>query len=85
MNDPQYKEYFKSNSEIWNDTLKIIIDHINQHHSLPTNKNNQYLCSWIKTQQHNYKNKKKIMKNEIIYNKWTEFINDLQYKQYFAN
>jgi hypothetical protein len=42
--------------------------------------------SWINTQKTNYDiniNKcKKGMKDEDIYNKWTEFINDNQYKQY---
>ena len=43
------------------------------------------LGSWINTQQQNYKNKKQIMSNEEIYNKWTEFINDKKYISYFQS
>ncbi len=38
---------------------------------------------WISQQQKTYKNKQQIMKNEEIYNKWTEFINDPKYIKYF--
>jgi len=34
-------------------------------------------------QQQNYKNKKNIMKDENIYNLWTEFINNDKYKKFF--
>jgi hypothetical protein len=39
---------------------------------------------WIGTQQTNYKKKDNIMKNEEIYDKWTDFINDDKYKKYFT-
>jgi hypothetical protein len=45
----------------------------------------QILGAWIQTQLHNYKNKKYIMSNKNIYNKWTEFINDEKYKIYFLD
>ena len=42
---------------------------------------------WISRQKINYNidiNKcKKGMKDEEIYNKWTEFINNIKYKKYF--
>ena len=38
---------------------------------------------WIVTQQKNYKNKEKIMKNKEIYDKWTEFVNNPLYLKYF--
>ena len=85
INNPQYIKYFQSNEDTWNNTLKNIIEHINKHHSLPTNKNNQYLCSWIQTQKQNYKNKQDIMKNESVYCKWTNFINDPLYIKYFQS
>ena len=47
------------------------------------NKQISVLGEWINTTQKNYKNIKIIMKNENIYNKWTEFINDHKYKNYF--
>ena len=31
----------------------------------------------------NYKNKKQIIFNDDIYNKWSSFINDNKYKTYF--
>ena len=41
------------------------------------------LYHWLLTQKASYKDKKQIMKNQEIYNKWTEFINDPKYKKYF--
>jgi hypothetical protein len=38
---------------------------------------------WLSHQQQNYKKKEHIMKNNEIYNKWTEFLNDNNYKKYF--
>jgi hypothetical protein len=43
----------------------------------------KFLGLWIYTQENNYKNKKYIMLNQKIYNKWTEFINNPKYKNYF--
>ncbi len=40
---------------------------------------------WISTQKSNYKNKEQIMKNEEIYNKWSDFINNPRYKVYFQS
>ena len=49
------------------------------------NKNVKQLGHWIGMQLHNYKKKEQIMKNEEIYNKWTDFVNDDKYKQYFIS
>ena len=39
--------------------------------------------SWIGKCQENYSKKTQNMKDETIYNLWTEFINDSRYKKYF--
>ena len=41
--------------------------------------------NWMDCQQKNYIKKEQIMKNEKIYNKWTEFMNDNKYKIYFMS
>ena len=41
------------------------------------------MASWIGTCQKNYSKKTKNMKDETIYNLWTNFINDSRYKTYF--
>ena len=38
---------------------------------------------WLSHQIENYKTKRNIMKDDIIYNTWTNFINDDKYKKYF--
>ena len=43
------------------------------------------LGNWILNHTRNYKNKTDIMKNQEIYNIWTNFINDDKYKEYFVS
>ena len=38
---------------------------------------------WISSQKTNYENQQNIMINKEIYDKWTNFINDSNYKVYF--
>ena len=87
INDDKYKKYFISNDEIWIKQLEEIKKYINENNKRPSqsNKNNDIkkLGNWIQSQQQKYKNKKQSMKNEEIYNKWKEFINDEKYKVYF--
>jgi len=89
INDPQYKQYFQSNEELWYETLQKVIEYIDENKKRPVkenkNKNIKQLGCWVSTQMKNYKNKKCIMSNESIYNKWTETINDPQYKKYFQS
>ena len=40
---------------------------------------------WLGTQKQNFKNKKKIMKNDEIYNIWEQFTTSDKYKQYFLS
>jgi hypothetical protein len=87
INDSIYKVYFISNKDNWIDILnkvKLYIDTTNKRPSSGDKiKEIKKLGQWICDQKKNYNNKKYIMKNEEIYNKWTEFINDDNYKKYF--
>ena len=87
INDKKYKEYFISNDDLWINNLNKVKKYINENNIRPNsinkNKDTKTMAEWISTQIQNRKNKKKIMKNEEIYNKWTEFINDDKYKKYF--
>ena len=87
INDGKYKIYFQSNEELWYESFNKVKDYIIVNEKRPSeiNKDNEIkkLGKWISHQVTNYKTKKEIMKNEIIYNKWTDFINDDKYKQYF--
>jgi superfamily II DNA or RNA helicase len=64
----------------WDEKLELVKDYIKENNNLPSrsdkNINIKSLGFWIKTQKHNYKNKKEIMKNEEIKNKWEEFIKE---------
>lgn len=87
VNNMQYNKYFQSIDEVWNDRLQEVIKYININNKKPNlkDKNNKIksLSYWLYDQQSNYKNKEGTMKNEEIYNKWTGFINDPRYKNYF--
>jgi superfamily II DNA or RNA helicase len=89
INDDKYKKYFISNEEKWINILEEIKQYIHTNNKLPSgidkNKEIKKLGIWIYTQQQKYLKKKEIMVNEKIYNKWTKFINDLIYKQYFQS
>ncbi len=89
VNDLKYKKYFQTNEDLWNETLEQVINYIDENNRRPTesdvNITAKELTSWIYTQITNYKNKKKIMNNEIIYNKWSEFVNNSKYKKYFLS
>ena len=85
INDDKYKKYFLDNETIWIDNLEKIKKYIDENNKRPScnDKNNKIKSfgTWICHQQKNYKNKKEIMSNEYIYNKWTEFINN--YNKFF--
>jgi hypothetical protein len=87
INDTKYKEYFKSNKDNWYELLNKVIHYIDINKKRPSthdkDRNIKIISTWINHQQNNYKNKTEIMKNEEIYNKWTKFINNDKYKQYF--
>jgi hypothetical protein len=80
-----YKQYFLTNDEIWVNSLKQVEDYIIFNNKRPPESNKdieiKQLGSWINTQQQNYKNNERIMKNENIRKYWKEFTT--KYKQYF--
>jgi hypothetical protein len=82
-----YKEYLLQNKEGWNNNLKKVINYIKENNKLPThydkNKEINSLSVWIGTQKKNYKIRKEIMKYDIIYNKFKNFLEI--YKEYFIS
>jgi hypothetical protein len=87
INDDKYIKYFMTDNEIWNDNLETLKKYIDEHHKKPSRtdetKKISSLIQWIHTQKRKYKNKIEIMKDPEIYNRWTDFITNPQYKQYF--
>jgi len=87
INDEKYKNHLLSNEQNWKLNLENIKKYINDNNKKPSqidiNNNIKILGQWISSQIRNYKNKENIMKNEEIYNLWTEFITDEKYKKYF--
>jgi superfamily II DNA or RNA helicase len=81
----EYKEYFKSNEEIWFEKLDEVKSYINKYNKKPSqydkNKTIQTLRIWINCQQSRYKNNEGIMRKLEIRNKWLNFIEE--YKTYF--
>ncbi len=63
----------------WEEKLKLVKSYIEINNKLPSqhnkNKDIKQLGWWISTQKKNYNNKKYIMKEENIRNKWEDFIN----------
>jgi len=89
INDPLYKEHFQSNEETWYITLSQVKEFIDSNKNKPNkrskNKDEKVLGQWIVNQQKNYKKRTQIMKDDDIYNTWTQFINDPLYKEYFLS
>ena len=88
INDENYKQYFLSNEDEWNQNLNKVKEYIDNNKKRPSedSKNNdiQKIGRWINKQTKSYKLKKYIMlNNPEIYKLWTDFINDETYKQYF--
>jgi len=87
INNNEYNKYFITSEEKWTNIFNEVKKYINENNTRPSchsqNNNIKRLGAWIISQQCKYKTNKEIMKNEEIYNKWTEFINDPQYSKYF--
>ena len=87
INSNKYKIYFEDYLITWINNLEKVKTYIDKNNMRPTSCNENIdiksLGSWILLQISTHKNKKAIMKNEEIYNKWTNFINDDKYKKYF--
>jgi len=90
INDEKYKEYFLSQYDefiIKLNNLKSYIDINKQRPSSKYSKDKHIksIGSWIVTSQKYYSKKIYNMKDENIYKLWTEFINDIRYKEYFLS
>jgi superfamily II DNA or RNA helicase len=85
IKDPNYLKYFLTNVEVWKINLENVIKFLNKNKKRPSSNRKDIietqLCSWVATQNRNYKQKTEILKNPEIYNMWTTVLND--YKQYF--
>jgi len=83
----EYKDYLTTNNEKWEVNFIKLKAFINENKRVPVAEKNEYiektLGYWIRSQKSNYKNKKRIMKDELIYNKWTEFVEE--YNEYFVS
>jgi len=89
INDDKYKQYFIDNNTIWLNNLEDVKKYIDENNKKPSCTDKEpkikILGMWIACQQTRYKTKNRIMKEFIIYNQWTNFINDDKYKQYFLD
>jgi hypothetical protein len=87
INSEKYKIYFQSQYEDFIMNLNKVKKYIDENNKRPGGRNKdkdiKLLGIWILRQNRNYKKKFENMKDENIYNKWTEFINNEKYKQYF--
>jgi len=83
----EYKQYFLSNIELWYEQLNQLKQYIDENHKKPslTDENNEIkkLCYWLNNQNTKYQNNKQNKENSLIYEEWTNFINE--YKQYFLS
>ena len=83
----EYKIYFLSNKEIWNNNFIKLKDYINNNKQISseysTNQNTKQLGKWLDHQKSNYKKKINIMRNKDIYDIWTEYISSKEYSSYF--
>ena len=89
INHPDNKDYFQSNDEIWMNNFSKLKQYIAANNRLPSkrdsNQDIKSLGAWVCVQNGNFKEKKNIMKDELIYTEWHNFINHPDYKKYFLN
>ena len=79
----------QNGEEIWMKRLEEVKKYIDDNNKRPSEESEiktvKTLGKWVSHQIQNYKNKNGIMKKQIIYNIWTEFINNEKYKKYFMS
>ena len=80
-----YKKYFLSNDELWNNNLTELKNFIDLNGRRPHTriKTEKVLGKWLCTQFKNRKTEKDIMLNEDIKKSWDSFIKN--YEQYFIS
>ena len=89
INDEKYKKYIQLPTllELFNDNLNELKLYIDTHNQRPSkgspDKTIKSMAQWLNDCQKYYTKKLHNMKDETIYNLWTEFINNEKYKKYF--
>jgi superfamily II DNA or RNA helicase len=83
----KYSEYFKSNEEIWNDSLEAVSKYIDENKEKPLrsikDKKIKKLGKWISHQTTNYKKNVRIMSDPICRKKWEDFTE--RYSEHFKS
>lgn len=76
-----------NSDENWDAKINQVKQYIEKYDKRPNrlDNDNKVLGRWVETQICNYKIKRYNMSNPIIYDKWTSFINEDKYKQYFLS
>ncbi len=89
ISNPEYSKYFEDNILVWNTNFTSLIQYLNNNKKRPPNDDNDpsvsQLGTWITRQKRIYSKKAEIMKDQIIYNTWTDFINNPQYAVYLED
>ena len=89
INDTKYEEYFKSNKQIWHEKFDKLKSFIDENDKMPTNNSKDLpekeLFTWLRNAITNYNQKRYIMKENDIFEKWDNFINDSKYKYHFLS
>lgn len=89
MNNPKYIHCFYNTEEIWFKTLKELCLYIDTNKKRPSSESKdatiKKLGQWMQTQTHFYGKKEHIMKNTIIYDTWTDFINNPNFSSYILS
>jgi hypothetical protein len=80
INDEKYKKYFKSNVDIWFEKFNELKQFYAENNKLPTLTNNLNLHYFLSDQQKSHRKKLNIMRYEKIYNLWTEFLKEINFK-----
>jgi superfamily II DNA/RNA helicase len=82
-----YKDYFIPNIELWNNHFEKVVNYIKENNKIPSDKNKdkdiKLLGSWLTNQKTNYRLKNRIMKNDMIYNKFKNFLEN--YNKYLLS
>jgi len=76
-----FKEYLKTDDEIWDETLKKLKLFININKKIPTIKEEKQLTEWVYNQKARYKNNENSMKGETRRKIWENFMEE--FKEYF--
>ena len=84
VSDVRYKKYFENDKiTIWINYLDLLQTYIDVNKKRPTPKTNKKLYAWMANQLNNDKKHIKLLKNQHIKEKWTDFINNGKYFKYF--